>query len=108
MKGTTNKFYQYIYIYKQTVPLVSLVMLLVGLANGWSSPYLAKLSLQDDVDGIPRASDKELALVASLMNFGRIFGATAGAVAQGTYPTLYFSFHLNKNTINSTTINYNV
>lgn len=58
-------------------------MLLVGLGNGFSSPYLAKLSLQDSVDGIPKATDEELTWVASLMNIGRIFGAVAGAVAQG-------------------------
>ncbi|OXU22655.1 hypothetical protein TSAR_005618 [Trichomalopsis sarcophagae] len=63
---------------------LSLVMFLVGLANGWSSPYLAQLSLQDEVDGIPRATDKQLSWVATLMNFGRIFGAMAGAVAQDT------------------------
>ncbi|KAJ8667383.1 hypothetical protein QAD02_009045 [Eretmocerus hayati] len=63
---------------------LSILMILVGLANGWSSPYLAKLSLRDSVDGIPMASDTELTWVASLMNIGRIFGAAAGAVAQDT------------------------
>ena len=58
-------------------------MLLVGLANGWSSPYLAKLTLLDNVDGISRATDEQLTWVASLMNIGRIFGAVGGAVAQG-------------------------
>ena len=60
-------------------------MFVVGLANGWSSPYLAKLSLQDSVDDIPKVTGDELSLIASLMNFGRIFGAFAGAVAQGKW-----------------------
>ncbi|XP_058809117.1 facilitated trehalose transporter Tret1-like isoform X2 [Phymastichus coffea] len=63
---------------------LSIVLFTVGLGNGWSSPYLAKLSMMDNIDGIPRASDDELLWVASLMNIGRIFGAVAGAVAQDT------------------------
>ncbi|XP_011498158.1 PREDICTED: facilitated trehalose transporter Tret1-like [Ceratosolen solmsi marchali] len=69
-------------------------MFLVGLANGWSSPYLAQLSLKETVDGIPKATDEQLSWVASLMNIGRIFGAAAGAVFQetmGRKMSLYFS-----------------
>ncbi|XP_014214999.1 facilitated trehalose transporter Tret1-like [Copidosoma floridanum] len=63
---------------------LSLVMLVVGLANGWSSPYLAKLSLQESMDDIPKASDEQLTWLASLMNMGRIFGAVIGAIVQDT------------------------
>lgn len=62
---------------------VSILLLTVGLGNGWSSPYLAKLSMLDDIDGIPKATDYELSWLASLMNVARIFGAVAGAIAQG-------------------------
>ncbi|XP_031777784.1 facilitated trehalose transporter Tret1-like [Nasonia vitripennis] len=79
--GTAKKVFWSQHVASVTL---SLVMFLVGLANGWSSPYLAQLSLQDEVDGIPRATDKQLSWVATLMNFGRIFGAMAGAVAQDT------------------------
>jgi predicted MFS family arabinose efflux permease len=75
------------------MPSVSLVMFLVGLANGWSSPYLAQLSLKESVDGIPRATDEQLSWVASLMNVGRIFGAGAGAVFQGKFVCFIFIFH---------------
>ncbi|XP_058809126.1 facilitated trehalose transporter Tret1-like [Phymastichus coffea] len=63
---------------------VSIVLLIIGLCNGWSSPYLAKLSMFDTVDGIPKATDDELSWVASLMNMGRIFGSVVGGVAQDT------------------------
>ncbi|CAB0035970.1 unnamed protein product [Trichogramma brassicae] len=60
-------------------------MFLVGLANGWSSPYLAKLSLQESTDGKAKLSSEQLTWLASLMNIARIFGACAGAVAQGIH-----------------------
>ncbi|KAL7307953.1 hypothetical protein TKK_0000045 [Trichogramma kaykai] len=63
---------------------LSLIMFLVGLANGWSSPYLAKLSLQESTDGIAKLTSEQLTWLASLMNIARIFGACAGAVAQDT------------------------
>lgn len=41
--------------------------------------------MQDDVDGIPKATEDELSMVASLMNMGRIFGSITGGILQGQH-----------------------
>lgn len=69
-------------------------MLLVGMANGWSSPYLAKLSVHESVDGIPKATDEELSWVASHTNIGRVLGAVIGGFAQGKIILFLHFFYL--------------
>ncbi|XP_012276394.1 facilitated trehalose transporter Tret1 [Orussus abietinus] len=56
---------------------VTLLTIEVGLLGGWSSPYLAKLTVEDSP--IP-LSPEEASWVASLMNLGRLAGAVLGSV----------------------------
>ncbi|XP_011307096.1 facilitated trehalose transporter Tret1 [Fopius arisanus] len=62
---------------------VSLAVLTASLANGWASPFLAKLT-SDDVDTSFKITPDEGSWVASLLSLGRVFGAVAGAICQGT------------------------
>lgn len=61
---------------------VSLAPLVSGLANGWSSPYLAQLT--STTADIPiTVTDYEASWIASLLNLGRFFGALIGSIIQG-------------------------
>lgn len=56
---------------------------MIGFANGWASPYLAQLTLNDNVNGIKKIGNIETSWIASLLNIGRIFGAILGALILG-------------------------
>ncbi|XP_015117426.1 facilitated trehalose transporter Tret1 isoform X1 [Diachasma alloeum] len=62
---------------------VSLAVLTASLANGWASPFLAKL-ISDDVETTFKITPEQGSWVASLLSLGRVLGAIAGAVCQGT------------------------
>lgn len=61
---------------------VSFAVLVTGLANGWTSPYLAQLTAPDTTLPL-KLTDSEASWVASFLNLGRFAGAILGAVSQG-------------------------
>ena len=61
---------------------VSLAAIGSGLANGWTSPYLAQLTSTEASMPL-RLTDSEASWVASLLNLGRLVGALLSAVCQG-------------------------
>lgn len=71
---------------KNEIPRIKLIIFVaaafllieVGLIGGWSSPYLVQLM---DSDSSFVLAAEEGSWVASLMNFGRIFGSVVGALA---------------------------
>ncbi|XP_043488292.1 facilitated trehalose transporter Tret1-like [Polistes fuscatus] len=60
---------------------VSLAPIVSGLANGWTSPYLAQLT-STTADVSTKLTENEASWIASLLNLGRVFGALIGAVIQ--------------------------
>lgn len=55
--------------------LVALSTINIGLANGWTSPYLAQLT---DENALFRVTDEEASWIASLLPLGRLLGAIIG------------------------------
>ncbi|KAG5344324.1 TRET1 protein, partial [Acromyrmex charruanus] len=56
---------------------VTLLTINIGLANGWTSPYLAQLT---DENALFRVTDEEASWIASLLPLGRLLGAVFGPV----------------------------
>ncbi|XP_018365009.1 PREDICTED: facilitated trehalose transporter Tret1-like [Trachymyrmex cornetzi] len=54
---------------------VTLLTINIGLANGWTSPYLAQLT---DENALFRVTDEEASWIASLLPLGRLLGAVFG------------------------------
>ncbi|XP_018316195.1 facilitated trehalose transporter Tret1-like [Mycetomoellerius zeteki] len=54
---------------------VALSTINIGLANGWTSPYLAQLT---DENALFRVTDEEASWIASLLPLGRLLGAIIG------------------------------
>ncbi|KAF3420776.1 hypothetical protein E2986_04410 [Frieseomelitta varia] len=60
---------------------LSLAAIGSGLANGWTSPYLAQLTSTEASMPL-RLTDSEASWVASLLNLGRLVGALLSALCQ--------------------------
>lgn len=59
--------------------IVTLLVIVTGLMNGWTSPYLAQLTSSETE--IPlKLTNSEASWVASYFNLGRIVGAFSGAI----------------------------
>lgn len=58
--------------------LVTLLSINIGLAIGWTSPYLAQLTGEDSPF---RVTDEEGSWIASLLPLGRLLGAVIGSLA---------------------------
>lgn len=57
---------------------MTLLSISIGLAIGWTSPYLAQLT--GDVHAPFRVTHEEGSWIASLLPFGRILGAVLGSI----------------------------
>ncbi|XP_020284363.1 facilitated trehalose transporter Tret1-like [Pseudomyrmex gracilis] len=61
--------------------VVGLETIVSGLANGWASPYLARLT-SAETETLLNLTDAEASWVASLLNLGRVMGALISACLQ--------------------------
>ena len=61
--------------------------LITGLANGWTSPYLAQLTTVNITLPL-HLTEAEASWVASTLSFGRFVGVILGSIAQGIYDSL--------------------
>ncbi|KAF7993972.1 hypothetical protein HCN44_011241 [Aphidius gifuensis] len=59
-----------------------LACIIAGLSNGWTSPFLAKLTIPN-IETSFKLTESEASWVASLVNLGRFFGVIIGAILQG-------------------------
>lgn len=57
--------------------IVSLLCISIGLVIGWTSPYLAQLTGEDPPFPV---THEQASWIASLLPFGRLFGAVIGSL----------------------------
>ncbi|XP_043278879.1 facilitated trehalose transporter Tret1-like [Venturia canescens] len=62
--------------------IMSLAVLVTGMGNGWTSPYLAQLTAPDATLAL-KLTATEASWIASILSLGRSIGSVGGAISQG-------------------------